>query len=401
MSNFDLALDAYKRGELIIVVDDESRENEGDLMMRADMATPEKVAFMVKHTTGILCVAMTAARARSLHLPLMVEENQDSRKTAFTVSVDFKVGLTTGVSASERAATTKALANPKATPQDFVRPGHVFPLVASEGGLQERAGHTEAGVALSAIVGAPPLSLLSEIVKDDGEMARLSDLAKFAAEHNLQIISVAQLAKYCQANPASIAQEKTSHVFDWAALPIKDAAWKIATYQGLAHREHVVLTFGKPSSNPLIRIHSECFTGDVLHSQRCDCGEQLELSLKKIEEHGSGLVLYMRNHEGRGIGLTEKLKAYVLQDQGMDTVEANIELGHAVDARDWSDAVAILKDLAVTKATLLTNNPQKVLALQKGGFAITQEPLVIASNQFNEKYLETKVSKLGHDRRGM
>jgi 3,4-dihydroxy 2-butanone 4-phosphate synthase/GTP cyclohydrolase II len=401
MSNFDPALEAYKRGELIIVVDDENRENEGDLMMRADMATPEKVSFMVRHTTGILCVAMPASRAKSLHLPLMVEQNQDARKTAFTVSVDYKRGLTTGVSASERSATITALANSQSSANDFVRPGHIFPLIARDGGLQERQGHTEAGVVLSLIVGGEPLSLLSEIIQGNGEMARLPELEKFAAEHGLQIISVAELAKYSESNPPIVLEKAHPYKFNWAELPINDAAWKVATYQGQASREHVVLTFGQSAKNALVRIHSECFTGDVLHSQRCDCGEQLELSLKKIEEHGSGFVLYMRNHEGRGIGLTEKLKAYVLQDQGMDTVEANIELGHAVDARDWSDAIAILKDLAVTKATLLTNNPQKVLALQKGGFEINQEPLVIASNQFNEKYLQTKVSKLGHDRGGM
>jgi 3,4-dihydroxy 2-butanone 4-phosphate synthase/GTP cyclohydrolase II len=401
MSNFDAALEAYKRGELIIVVDDEGRENEGDLMMRADMATPEKVAFIVRHTTGILCVAMPASRAKNLQLPLMVEQNQDARKTAFTVSVDYKQGLTTGVSASERSTTITALANSLSTPDDFVRPGHIFPLIARKGGLQERQGHTEAGVALSQIVGAEPLSLLSEIVQESGEMARLPELEKFAAEHGLQIISVAELAKYCELNPQVVSGEKAQpYKFNWAELPINDAAWKVATYQGQASREHVVLTFGQTAKNPLVRIHSECFTGDVLHSQRCDCGEQLELSLKKIQAHGHGNVLYMRDHEGRGIGLTEKLKAYVLQDQGMDTVEANIDLGHAVDARDWSDAVAILKELGVTTLTLLTNNPQKVLALRASGFGIEQEHLDISTNEFNEKYLKTKESKLGHHRGG-
>jgi 3,4-dihydroxy 2-butanone 4-phosphate synthase / GTP cyclohydrolase II len=400
MSNFEKAIAAYKSGQLIIVVDDESRENEGDLMMRADMATPEKVAFMVRHTTGILCVAMPASRAKALRLPLMVEQNQDARKTAFTVSVDYKKGLTTGVSATERSATIAALANSQSTPADFVRPGHIFPLIARAGGLQERQGHTEAGVALSRIVGAAPLSLLSEIVTESGEMARLPELEKFAADYGLQVISVAELAKYCEANPQAMDEKVEPYLFNWAELPIKDARWKIATYQGQASREHVVLTFGLAAKNPLVRIHSECFTGDVLHSQRCDCGEQLELSLKKIEAHGHGYVLYMRDHEGRGIGLTEKLKAYVLQDQGLDTVEANIKLGHAVDARDWSDAVAALKDLGATSLTLLTNNPQKVLALRASGFDVEQEHLDISTNEFNEKYLKTKESKLGHHRGG-
>lgn len=400
MSNFERALAAYKSGELVIVIDDENRENEGDLMMRADMATPEKVAFMVRHTTGILCVSMPASRAKTLHLPRMVEQNQDARKTAFTVSVDYKKGLTTGVSASERSATIKALANSQSTPSDFVRPGHIFPLIARDGGLQERQGHTEAGVALSQIVGAEPFSLLSEIVQESGEMARLPELEKFAAEHGLQIISVAELAKYFETNPQIVVEKAHPYIFNWAELPINDAAWKIATYQGQASREHVVLTFGQVANNPLVRIHSECFTGDVLHSQRCDCGEQLELSLKKIQAHGHGYVLYMRDHEGRGIGLTEKLKAYVLQDQGLDTVEANIELGHAIDARDWSDAVAILNDLGVITLTLLTNNPQKVSALRASGFNVEQEHLDISTNEFNEKYLKTKESKLGHHRGG-
>jgi 3,4-dihydroxy 2-butanone 4-phosphate synthase/GTP cyclohydrolase II len=400
MSNFEKAIAAYKSGQLIIVVDDEGRENEGDLMMRADMATAEKVAFMVRHTTGILCVAMPASRAKALHLPLMVEQNQDARKTAFTVSVDYKKGLTTGVSATERSATIAALANSHSTPEDFVRPGHIFPLIAREGGLQVRQGHTEAGVALSRIVGAEPLSLLSEIVQENGEMARLPELEKFAAEHDLHIISVAELAKYCENNPQVNVEKTKAHQFNWAELPIKDARWKIATYQGQASREHVVLTFGVPAEKPLVRIHSECFTGDVLHSQRCDCGEQLDLSIKKIQSHGHGYVLYMRDHEGRGIGLTEKLKAYVLQDQGLDTVEANVQLGHAVDARDWSDAIAILQDLGVTSLTLLTNNPEKVLALRTSGFVVVQEHLDVATNVFNEKYLNTKESKLGHVRGG-
>ena len=400
MSNFEKAIAAYKSGQPIIVVDDESRENEGDLMMRADMATPEKVAFMVRHTTGILCVAMPASRAKALHLPLMVEQNQDARKTAFTVSVDYKKDLTTGVSATERSATIVALAHSQSTHDDFVRPGHIFPLIARAGGLEERQGHTEAGVALSQIVGAEPLSLLSEIVQENGEMARLPELEKFATEHNLHIISVAELAKYCENNPQVMAEKTEPYVFDWAELPLQDAQWKIATYQGQASREHVVLTFGVPAEKPLVRIHSECFTGDVLHSQRCDCGEQLELSLKKIQAHGHGYVLYMRDHEGRGIGLTEKLKAYVLQDQGLDTVEANVQLGHAVDARDWSDAIAILKDLGTTSLTLLTNNPEKVLALRASGFVVVQEHLDVATNVFNEKYLNTKESKLGHVRGG-
>ena len=396
MSNLQAALDAYKNGDLIIVTDDADRENEGDLMLRADMATTEKVAFMVRHTTGILCVAMTQDRARELHLPLMVEENQDSKKTAFTVSVDYKVGITTGVSAEERANTVRALANNSAVASDFIRPGHVFPLIADNGGLKARGGHTEAGVALSQLVGAPPLCLLSEIVNEDGSMARGESLMDFAAQHSIPVISVEELKAVAPAVPAAT----SSFEFAWANLPLRTGMWKIATFPGLRQREHAVIAFGTPNVTPMVRVHSECFTGDVVHSQRCDCGEQLELSISMIQNHGYGFIVYLRDHEGRGIGLTEKIKAYQLQDQGMDTIDANLHLGHEIDARDWSDAIAIIRALKLTNLHLLTNNPNKVAALQGAGVAVVQTPLVIASNKFNEKYLATKEEKLGHTRGG-
>ena len=396
MSTLQAALDAYKNGDLIIVTDDADRENEGDLMLRADMATTEKVAFMVRHTTGILCVAMTQDRARQLHLPLMVEENQDSKKTAFTVSVDYKVGITTGVSAEERANTVRALANTSVVHSDFIRPGHVFPLIADNGGLQARGGHTEAGVALSQLVGAQPLCLLSEIVNEDGSMARGQSLMDFAAEHSIPVISVEELKEIAPAVPAA----PSTFEFAWADLPLRTGIWKIATFPGLRQREHAVIAFGTSGTTPLVRIHSECFTGDVVHSQRCDCGEQLELSISMIEKHGYGFIVYLRDHEGRGIGLTEKIKAYQLQDQGMDTIDANLHLGHEIDARDWSDAVAIIHALKISNLQLLTNNPNKVSALHDAGVTVTQTPLVIASNKFNEKYIATKEEKLGHTRGG-
>jgi 3,4-dihydroxy 2-butanone 4-phosphate synthase/GTP cyclohydrolase II len=396
MSTLQAALDAYKNGELIIVTDDADRENEGDLMLRADLATTEKVAFMVRHTTGILCVAMAQDRARELRLPLMVEENQDSKKTAFTVSVDYKVGITTGVSAQERANTVRALANNAAVHSDFIRPGHVFPLIADNGGLQARGGHTEAGVALSQLVGAPALCLLSEIVTEDGSMARGQSLMDFAAKNAIPVISVEELKAVAPVVPAVT----STFEFAWADLPLRTGMWKIATYPGLRQREHAVISFGVPSSTPMIRIHSECFTGDVVHSQRCDCGEQLEQSITAIQNHGYGFIVYLRDHEGRGIGLTEKIKAYQLQDQGMDTIDANLHLGHEIDARDWSDAIAIIHALGLTAVQLLTNNPNKVAALKNAGVAVTQTPLVIASNKFNEKYLATKEEKLGHTRGG-
>jgi 3,4-dihydroxy 2-butanone 4-phosphate synthase/GTP cyclohydrolase II len=396
MSTLQTALDAYKNGDLIIVTDDADRENEGDLMLRADMATTEKVAFMVRHTTGILCVAMTQDRARQLRLPLMVEENQDSKKTAFTVSVDYKVGITTGVSAEERANTVRALAKNTAVHSDFIRPGHVFPLIADNGGLQARGGHTEAGVALSQLVGAPGLCLLSEIVNDDGSMARGQSLMDFAAKNSIPVISVEQLKAVAPAVPSV----SSSFEFAWAELPLRTGIWKIATYPGLRQREHAVISFGTPGATPMVRIHSECFTGDVVHSQRCDCGEQLEQSITAIQNHGYGFIVYLRDHEGRGIGLTEKIKAYQLQDQGMDTIDANLHLGHEIDARDWSDAIAIIGALGLTELHLLTNNPNKVAALRNAGVVVTQTPLVIASNKFNEKYLATKEEKLGHTRGG-
>jgi len=398
MSNFQAALDAYKNGDLIIVTDDANRENEGDLMLLAEKATTEKVAFMVRHTTGILCVAMTQERARALNLPLMVEVNQDSKKTAFTVSVDYKPGLTTGVSAQERTNTVRALADISVQASDFIRPGHVFPLVADNLGLQARGGHTEAGVALSQIIGAQPLCLLSEIVNDDGSMARGESLTKFASEHLIPVISVAELKTYVSNNPLASIKSTSQFEFSWAQLPLRSELWKIATFPGLHQREHAVMAFGSAGKVPLVRIHSECFTGDVLHSQRCDCGEQLEESINLIVKHGHGYIIYLRDHEGRGIGLSEKIKAYQLQDQGMDTIDANLHLGHEIDARNWSDSIAIVRALGLQDITLLTNNPKKVSALKSAGIDVSQQPILILSNKFNEKYLATKEEKLGHTR---
>jgi 3,4-dihydroxy 2-butanone 4-phosphate synthase/GTP cyclohydrolase II len=396
MSNLQKALDAYKNGDLIIVTDDADRENEGDLMLLAERATPEKVAFMVRHTTGILCVALTQERARTLRLPLMVEENQDSKKTAFTVSVDYKVGLTTGVSATERANTVRALADTAVSHSDFIRPGHIFPLIADIGGLEARGGHTEAGVALSYLVGAQPVCLLSEIVNDDGSMARGESLAAFAQQHSIPMISVEELKGLVPV----VRDVKSEFIFEWAQLPLRSGMWSIATYPGLRQREHAVISFGQAGKVPLVRIHSECFTGDVVHSQRCDCGEQLEKSISMIQAHGHGYIVYLRDHEGRGIGLTEKIKAYQLQDAGMDTIDANLHLGHEIDARDWSDAIAIVRALGITELTLLTNNPNKVEALRTAGIEVTQANLTVVPNTFNERYLATKEEKLGHSRGG-
>lgn len=394
------AIERYARGEFLIVVDDLDRENEGDLMLLADKATPEKVAFMVRYTTGILCVALTQSRARELALPLMVENNEDERRTAFTVAVDYAPGITTGVSATERARTIKALSDSTTTPRDLIRPGHIYPLVAHQEVLRGRQGHTEAGIALSHLSGTSEHALLSEIVNLDGSMARGESLEAFATEHQIPIITIADLALYYSENFKAI--EPALFDLEWADLPIDGLMWKIATHSALRQREHVILALNPEiKSNPTyIRIHSECFTGDVLGSQRCDCGDQLELAKQAIVEQGSGYVIYLRNHEGRGIGLSEKLKAYRLQDNGLDTVDANIALGHQVDSREWSDAIEIIKGLGLSEVMVMTNNPEKISALVDAGIATTVKNLDIQANEFNQKYLDTKATKLGHQRLG-
>jgi 3,4-dihydroxy 2-butanone 4-phosphate synthase/GTP cyclohydrolase II len=394
------ALSRYANGEFLIVVDDLDRENEGDLILLASQATPEKVSFMVKHTTGILCVALTKSRARELNLPLMVENNEDQRRTAFTVAVDFASGITTGVSAVERSRTIRALAELSTTPKDLIRPGHVYPLIAHDHVLLGRQGHTEAGVALSQLSNCSEQALLSEIVAEDGSMARGANLQAFASEHNIPMIAIANLAKYYKENFTAV--KSPTLELEWADLPIDNKMWKIATYPALRQRDHAIIAFNPQiTSEPTyLRIHSECFTGDVLGSQRCDCGEQLKAAMSVIVEKGSGYIIYLRNHEGRGIGLAEKIKAYQLQDRGLDTVEANIALGHQVDAREWSDAVEILSELGIKSVVLMTNNPEKIQALSDAGITSTVLSLPIAANEFNQKYLDTKATKLGHIRSG-
>jgi 3,4-dihydroxy 2-butanone 4-phosphate synthase/GTP cyclohydrolase II len=396
-SNFLDALDRFRRGEMVIVVDDHDRENEGDLIMLAEHATAEKTAFMVRYTTGILCVAITAEHAHQLRLPYMVEQSQDVRKTAFTVSVDLAAGITTGVSAVERTATIRALGSATTRATDFIRPGHVYPLIAHKDGLAARGGHTEAGIALAELTGSYPAALLSEIVAEDGSMARGETLAHFADEHDIPVISIDEIKEY-QSKLAALPQVITypRHQFDWVKVQLRDAEWDLATYPSLKHREQVVMRYCLEDKVPMVRIHSECFTGDVIHSQRCDCGQQLDASIAAIEAYGCGYIIYIRDHEGRGIGLTEKLKAYTLQNEGLDTVDANLELGHLVDSRDWSEAIAILKNLNLVAIKLLTNNPEKVKAVTDGGIACEQVSLTITPNEFNKKYLATKADRLGH-----
>ena len=400
-SNFLAALDAFRSGEMIIVVDAHDREDEGDLIMLAERATTEKTAFMVRHTTGILCVAINAESAYRLRLPYMVEQNQDARRTAFTVSVDLLAGMTTGVSAKERTATIRALGSPTSRATDFIRPGHIFPLIADRDGLQARPGHTEAGIALAELTGGYPAALLAEIVAEDGSMARGATLAEFAKEHKIPVISITEIMEYqSRTTPVTKVAKIPHHEFEWVDVQLASGSWSLATYPSLKHREQVVMRFGKPHGVPLVRMHSECFTGDVAQSMRCDCGEQLAQSIQAITEHGYGYILYLRDHEGRGIGLTEKLKAYILQNEGLDTVDANLELGHSVDSRDWTEAIAILKNLNLQEVTLLTNNPEKVRAVRESGIACQPRALTIKPNKFNQKYLETKAKRLGHSQGG-
>lgn len=395
--NLLAALERFGRGEMVIVVDDHDRENEGDLIMLAEHATAEKIAFIVRHTTGILCVAITAERAHELRLPYMVENNQDVRKTAFTVSVDLAHGITTGVSAVERSATIRAIGTATSKATDFIRPGHIYPLIANSEGLEVRGGHTEAGIALAELTGGFPAALLSEIVAQDGSMARGENLANFAENFGIPIISIAEI-KLHQRTLAPKPKVVTfpAHQFEWVDIQLGNGIWSLATYPSLKHREQVVMRFGQGDKVPLIRMHSECFTGDVIHSQRCDCGEQLHNSITAIEEYGYGYVIYLRDHEGRGIGLTEKLKAYALQNQGLDTVDANLELGHQIDARDWSEAISILKNLNLSAIKLLTNNPKKIAAVQENGISCEQISIQTEPNEFNKTYLATKADRLGH-----
>lgn len=387
------ALERYRVGGLVIVTDDESRENEGDLIVRADLITPEQTAFIVRHTTGILCVAMTELSAKRLDLPRMLERNEDQRGTAFTVSVDLREGITTGVSAIERTKTIRALADENSTPSTFARPGHIFPLIAHRQLLEGRKGHTEAAVVLSLLTQAPTFAVIAELVNDDGSMTRGDELMEFATRYEIPVVTVAELSEI--ARDRGITSQMARAEFTWTELPSHDGAWQIATYDALKYREHVILKYGS-GINPKIRIHSECFTGDVLGSQRCDCGEQLALSREIIKDHGSGYLIYLRDHEGRAIGLDKKLQAYQLQDRGLDTVDANLSLGLPVDGREWIDAIDILKDLGISEFVLLTNNPDKAEHLENAGFKVKIQTLDVSINPTNKRYLQTKAERLGH-----
>jgi 3,4-dihydroxy 2-butanone 4-phosphate synthase / GTP cyclohydrolase II len=392
MTQIDKVLADFKAGKFVIVTDDENRENEGDLILLAEAANPENIGFMVRYTSGVICGVITPETAKRLKLPLMVKRNEDNHTTAFTVTVDVIAGRSTGISAQERANTLRALADENSQAGDFARPGHVFPLISVPGGLHERRGHTEASIALCELTNSRPAAVLSELVNDDGTMMRGAQITDFAIAHGLQVISIDELARISQKKEAA---ELSG--LEWADLPLETATWQVSTYISPTGAEHAILKFEKNSqTQPLVRIHSECLTGDVFGSQRCDCGPQLQEAISQIQENGHGYVLYMRDHEGRGIGLAEKIRAYALQDSGQDTVEANISIGQPVDDRTYEDAVEILKRLKLKGLTILTNNPEKISALKGEGFSVTTKSLEIASNKFNKKYLETKRDKLNH-----
>ena len=388
------AIDAIAAGKFVVVVDDEDRENEGDMIIAAESVTAEDMAFMVKYTSGVVCCAITNERADTLHLPLMVANNTEAMGTAFTISVDVAEGTSTGISASDRSLTCKALANGHIAASGFARPGHVFPLRARAGGVLKRAGHTEAAVDLATMAGLAPAGVLCEIVSDDGTMARLPELIKFAQTHDIPIISIADMIRYRNRH------ERLVERFSSARIPTIYGEFSAHIYRSsLDDVEHLAFVFGDLNENetPLVRVHSECLTGDVLGSLRCDCGSQLDLAMKLVAENGSGAIIYLRGHEGRGIGLGHKMRAYALQDEGMDTVDANVALGFAPDSREYGIGAQIIADLGIQKMRILTNNPAKYGGLQGYNLEIVERvPLISDSNPENVRYLQTKEERMGH-----
>lgn len=391
------AIGEIRKGKMLIVVDDEQRENEGDLVIAAEKVTPEAIAFMAAHGRGLICVPITEERAQELDLPLMTTENTEAHRTAFTISVDAKRGTTTGISAYDRATTVKALVDPSTKPSDLARPGHIFPIIAKKGGVLVRAGHTEAAVDLAVLAGLYPAGVICEILNEDGTCARLPQLVEFAKKWDLHIITINSLIEY--------RRKKEKLVFRAAetTLPTRFGTFHAIAYQSLVDdKPYLALVMGviNPDEPILVRVHSSCTTGDVFHSLRCDCGDQLEVALKMMSEEGRGVILYIQQ-EGRGIGLINKIKAYELQDRGLDTVEANEALGFPPDLRDYGIGAQILLDLGLRKIRLMTNNPKKIVGISAYGLEIVERvPLTGSLRDENEDYILTKASKMGHLLRG-
>jgi 3,4-dihydroxy 2-butanone 4-phosphate synthase / GTP cyclohydrolase II len=403
LDDVERAISDIAAGRPVVVLDDADREDEGDIIFAAAKATPELMAFTIRYTSGVICVPMPGADLDRLALPLMTAQNSERMRTAFTVSVDAADGITTGISAADRTATVRALLDPESGPGDLLRPGHIFPLRYAEGGVLARPGHTEAAVDLARLAGLPPAGVLAEVVNDDGTMARLPDLRKFADEHGLALISIEQLIGYRRRT------EQTVHRVADTRIPNRYGVWRAVGYRSaIDGTEHLALVLGDvtgagPDADEdtgegvLVRMHSECLTGDAFGSLRCDCGTQLEAAMAMIAAEGRGVVLYLRGHEGRGIGLISKLQAYQLQDGGLDTVDANLELGLPADAREYSTGAQMLSDLGVSAIRLLTNNPAKLAGLTGYGISITgRVPLPTAPTDDNLRYLLAKRDRLGH-----
>jgi 3,4-dihydroxy 2-butanone 4-phosphate synthase/GTP cyclohydrolase II len=402
MSEFDTveaAVADIAAGKAVIVVDDENRENEGDLIFAAAKATPELLAFTIRHTSGVICVPMPGEELDRLQIPLMTSQNSDRMRTAFTVTVDARHGVTTGISAADRAHTIRTLADSATEPYELVRPGHIFPLRYRPGGVLRRRGHTEAAVDLARMAGLSEAGVLCEITNDDGTMARLPELQVFAKQHDLKLISIEQLVEYRKRTEQMVTREAETR------LPNRYGMWRAVGYSSLIDGgEHLALVYGDlgDGEDVLVRAHSECLTGDVLHSQRCDCGTQLDGAMEAIAREGRGVVLYLRGHEGRGIGLVAKLKAYALQDNGSDTVDANLELGLPADAREYTNAAQMLADLGVRSIRVLTNNPDKLAGLRGFGIEVRgRVGLPVIVTQYNRRYLTVKRDRLGHEIEGL